>query len=188
MDSYLRPVNWILSSNITDRKELVIISPFEANKVLPTLRRSGNVTLHVFAPRVTKTMRAIDNLDFYNIPSTSAKKFSQPELMLLWIFSGQLYLPSIEAYREVCRYLGVLSGTETILRDEKIKMTMDGYVNPESRAKMGWGKCPFKNNPLPAVNALLNARCRGQDFSKSHMGLIVQGRIIPSEEFDRSRI
>ncbi|EEP79027.1 predicted protein [Uncinocarpus reesii 1704] len=181
-DLYLRPVHWILSSNIPKEKKLVIISPFEANKILAG-KNIGNVKLHIFAPRITKSMRSFDDLDFYNIPSEPQRKVSPQELRLLRLFAGQLYLSSAEEYQELCQFLGVWSGLDTRPSHQDTKITVDGYVSPSSRAEMGWKNCPFVHNPLPYINALLGARRRGQDFSKSHMGQIVQGLLLQREDF-----
>ncbi|KIJ64301.1 hypothetical protein HYDPIDRAFT_90752, partial [Hydnomerulius pinastri MD-312] len=47
-DDHLRPVNWILSSNSKQNPTLVIISPWEANGLMPDIRLSKNVHLHVY--------------------------------------------------------------------------------------------------------------------------------------------
>ena len=73
-NNYLRPVNWVLSSNNPqDGNLLVIISPFEANALIPEIRRSRRVTLHVYAPKISKACFSFDKLDFYNIPPTPEK-------------------------------------------------------------------------------------------------------------------
>ena len=53
-DEYLRPVNWILSSTIT--KEILVISPYKADKLFTELECQFIVRLHVYTPKITKTM------------------------------------------------------------------------------------------------------------------------------------
>jgi hypothetical protein len=57
LSDYLRPVNWILSSGSGKDSVVVVISPYEANALLPIIRKSKKVRLHVYAPRVAASMR-----------------------------------------------------------------------------------------------------------------------------------
>ena len=56
VDSFMRPVRWILSytgkSCNENKTRWVIISPFEANHLLPAIRKSAHVTLHLYSPRL----------------------------------------------------------------------------------------------------------------------------------------
>ncbi|KAG1849516.1 hypothetical protein F4604DRAFT_1971218 [Suillus subluteus] len=67
-DEYLRPVNWIV---ISDVGLLVIMSPNEVDILLPDIRNSNVVHLCVYTPRTTNTMKACDDLQLYRVPSTS---------------------------------------------------------------------------------------------------------------------
>lgn len=56
VDSYLRPVQWIISfpkekGAYISKHQLMIISPFEADQLLPLVWISRYVTLHLYAPR-----------------------------------------------------------------------------------------------------------------------------------------
>ncbi|KAL2356430.1 hypothetical protein BJ546DRAFT_947666 [Cryomyces antarcticus] len=64
-DDFLRPVRWALTSTMTD--DVLLISPYEANELIGQVRKSDKVTLHVFSPRTTKSMVAMDDLLFYNV-------------------------------------------------------------------------------------------------------------------------
>ena len=68
-DSYLRPVQWILSTTKKDVPSvshfLAIISPVEAEQLLPTIQKSNIVTLHLYAPRSTQGYDPLDELDLY---------------------------------------------------------------------------------------------------------------------------
>ncbi|KAF8270963.1 hypothetical protein EI94DRAFT_1721603 [Lactarius quietus] len=72
MTDYLRPVLWILSSGSGKKSIAIVISPFEANELLPVIRTSGKVRLHIYAPRITSSMRSFSNLTFYSIPECRA--------------------------------------------------------------------------------------------------------------------
>ena len=49
LTDYLRPVNWVLSSGFGKKSVAIVISPYEANELLPIIRKSGVVRLH-FTP------------------------------------------------------------------------------------------------------------------------------------------
>jgi len=94
---YLRPVNWILSSGSGKNSTVVVISPYEANELLPIIRKSDRVRLHIYAPRVTSSMRSFSDLTFYTVPDQpdpQTRQWSAPAhvRMELNLFAGQLYL------------------------------------------------------------------------------------------------
>ncbi|KAJ6485650.1 hypothetical protein C8R45DRAFT_278518 [Mycena sanguinolenta] len=69
MDSYLRPVQWVMSTSKSSDL-LILISPFEANKWLPEIRRSSIVHLHLYSPRTSRnTFRPLDGLDSFTVPT-----------------------------------------------------------------------------------------------------------------------
>src|ERR1700733_12611554 len=53
---YIRPINWIFSFNENapdcDSGALILLSPFEVDELLPTIRKSNFVHLHMYSPRV----------------------------------------------------------------------------------------------------------------------------------------
>ncbi|KAF8123207.1 hypothetical protein EV363DRAFT_1357363, partial [Boletus edulis] len=57
VDEFLRPVQWILSSQTAVRQILIILSPYEVNQLLPDIRNSKHVHLHLYTPRMTKSMK-----------------------------------------------------------------------------------------------------------------------------------
>jgi hypothetical protein len=66
-DSYQRHVQWVLSSVDSSNtvRHLVIISPYEADELLPVISKSSNVTLHVYSPRSSMVYRPLDHLMLY---------------------------------------------------------------------------------------------------------------------------
>src|SRR6266702_3908368 len=92
LTDHLRPVNWVLSSGSGRNSIAIIISPHEANELLPIIRKSGKVQLHVYAPRVTASMRSFSDLAFYSIPESPAREWTAPAHLRieLNLFAGQL--------------------------------------------------------------------------------------------------
>ncbi|KAI9441030.1 hypothetical protein H4582DRAFT_2128066 [Lactarius indigo] len=104
LSDYLRPVNWVLSSGSGNDSTAIVISSHEANELLPIIRKSGKVQLHIYAPRVTTSMRSFSDLAFYTIPESPAREWTAPAHLQikLNLFAGQLYFDSREQYQRVC--------------------------------------------------------------------------------------
>jgi hypothetical protein len=108
----LRPVNWILSSGSGKESVAIVISPYEANELLPIIRKSGKVRLHIYSPRVTASMRSFSDLTFYTIPESPGKKWTAAAHLRteLDLFAGQLYFGSVQEYRRLCALLALHMG------------------------------------------------------------------------------
>ncbi|KAI0293175.1 hypothetical protein B0F90DRAFT_1835495, partial [Multifurca ochricompacta] len=93
LTDYLHPINWVLSSGSGKNSTVIVISPHEANELLPDICKSKTVRLHIYAPRVTTSMRSFSNLAFYSIPALPTGSWSSPAHVRteLNLFSGQLY-------------------------------------------------------------------------------------------------
>jgi hypothetical protein len=78
LTDYLRPVNWVVSSGIGEDSVAIVISPYEANELLPVIRKSDNVRLHIYAPRVTASMRSFSDLTFHTITASAVAAWTVP--------------------------------------------------------------------------------------------------------------
>lgn len=68
-DSFLRPVNWILSFKGQNREPTyLILSPFEVQELLPQMRGQTRVRLHVYSPRMSLSNRSLEDLSFCAVP------------------------------------------------------------------------------------------------------------------------
>jgi hypothetical protein len=67
-NSYMRPAHWVLSSSKGGTTVLLVISPYEANELLPVIRSSKVVRLHVYRARVIQASRSMSDLKFCVIP------------------------------------------------------------------------------------------------------------------------
>ncbi|KAF8326322.1 uncharacterized protein EI90DRAFT_2975813 [Cantharellus anzutake] len=179
-NEFLRPVNWILSS--IHGSMLVVCSPFEVNELLPEIRRSGNVRLHVYSPRTSQPMKSFDDLKFYTIPSlpTTWTYLGRLTVSQLNIFSGQLYINDFETYLELCNFLGINTSHDG--RNE-VETQIDGFVLPKKRTGEMNLACPFDISPLPFIRKLTSLRRKGTSYASTHLGRIVNGAFIQPEEF-----
>jgi len=182
-DYFLRPVNWIISSTV-DRSILVILSSFEVNRLLPEIRRSRNVHLHMYSPRVTLSTPTYESLQFCTIPPLP--HLWQPDLPLvdqLNIFSGQLYFRDYKAYKRVCGFLGLYLDEPTA--EMTTMLQCDGFVKKSHRQVLGMNQdSPFERSPVPFLRALVGFRRKGQSSMASHMGHALHGRLLKEEDME----
>ncbi|KAL1736788.1 hypothetical protein EV714DRAFT_242226 [Schizophyllum commune] len=183
-DGFIRPVQWIVTTNAFP-DVLLLISPFEADKIIADIRRSPTVRLHVYSPRVSRNMRAFDDLKFLITPSAAASSFLPPAsitILELNLFACNLFLRDKDAFRQVCQLLGLHLGE--IPDALKGRVGVDGFVSQQDdRDALGIVACLFEKSPSAVLRALLDLRRKGQGFLLTHIGQMLYGNEIGSDEF-----
>ncbi|KAG6816476.1 hypothetical protein H0H87_005763 [Tephrocybe sp. NHM501043] len=178
---YLRPVNWILS--VPAHQVLIVISPFEANALLPAISKSKHVHLHIYTPRVNKNMQSTEDLSFFSVPalpaSTDPLSFITEPMMQLNLWAGQLYLKDLEMYTQLCRFLGLI-GTESGPR----MWDIDGFVKAENRTGAMKKQCQMVLSPVAFLKLLFNLRRKGMGYEATHMGKILNAKPLELKEFE----
>ncbi|KAH9038807.1 hypothetical protein EDB85DRAFT_392096 [Lactarius pseudohatsudake] len=174
LTDYLRPVNWVLTSGSGRNSVAIIISPHEANELLPTIRKSGKVRLHVYAPRVTASMRSFSDLAFHTIPSTPAREWTAPAHLRieLNLFAGQLYFDSREQYHRVCELLALHMAHPGAKHVE-----VDGFVPPAHRTGES---SPFSVSAISMFKTLTGLRRKGMGFGGTDLGRVLDARPLSS--------
>ena len=174
---FLKPPRWLLSWTKDHNGRLpdpllLILSQYEANELLPSIRASKFVQLHLYAPRVTPSMPIFDNLSFLGVPPQQI----DPMLILqLNLFAGQLYPTNYADYARICEFLGVdIEG--------KLRPQSDGFVLPRNRHGQLRGS-PFTTSPMLFLKELFGLRRKGQGYDKSPMGMLLSGRILKEDAF-----
>ena len=175
LNDYLRPVNWILSSGSGKNSTVVVISPYEANALLPIIRKSSKVRLHVYAPRVTSSMRSFSNLTFHAIPDALAQPWSSPAHIRteLNLFAGQLYFDSREEYERVCQLLAL-----SMAHPGAEYCEVDGFVPPAYRTG---GSSPLTTSRVAILKRLIGLRRKGMGYSRTHLGQILNANPLSEE-------
>ncbi|KAK7053179.1 hypothetical protein VNI00_003798 [Paramarasmius palmivorus] len=178
---YIRPVNWLLTGK---DGILVALSPYEINELLPRIRISENVNLHIYTPRTTQDMNTIDHLKLYCIPSLPLtwKAPSQTTIDLLNLAAGQLYFSDYEGYLRVCALLGICTPEDQKQADMRVQA--DGFIRPEDRVGRVRDTCIFDKSPLPYLKVLTGFRRKGQTYSATHLGKILDTRFLHRDMFD----
>lgn len=185
-DSYQRPVQWILTSTGSSPKELrvntvkhmMIISSFEAQELLPQIKQSQMVTLHLYAPRLNRGFPSLDGLNLYSVPARPIVATLPRNLIVqLNLFAGQLYLNSFKEYVEVCETLGLAWKPE-----DGCVVAADGFiVSGEGVGKENEG---FKDSPVKFLQVLMTKIRRNcESIDKTDLGNILEGSVLTREYF-----
>jgi hypothetical protein len=193
--TYARAVRWIASSRVSGKLVLVAISPYEANQLLPFIRKSDKVHLHVYTPRVVRCMRSFSDLSFHVVPALPSS-WQVPKVAIqsqLNIFAGQLYFDSYEAVVELCAFLGVLSPeSERLYEKRHIQRGSDGFIPPEHRQDtmalrtvlQAFEHKSFKQSIIHILKDHVVMRRHGVSFFRTHIGQILHGRQLTRDEFE----
>jgi len=174
LTEYLRPVNWILTSGSGKDGIVIAISPYEANALLPIIRKEKKVRLNMYTPRVTSSMRSFSDLTFYSIPESPAETWTSPThaKIALNLFAGQLFFDNKEEYENVCILLA-LSRAHPGAKYNQI----DGFVPPAYRTGR---PSPFAESKIGVLKTLIVLRRKGIGYSRTHLGQILNA--IPLSE------
>ncbi|KAL9051900.1 MAG: hypothetical protein Q9162_005738 [Coniocarpon cinnabarinum] len=172
-DAYARPVNWILWSMID--QIAIVVSPHEAEKLVPILRKAKDPQTHLltYSAPVTRKMLCFDDLNYYAIPPLpDGWKAPQWLRREIGIFAGKLYF-KFEDYTDLCRYLNVkpkIAGSGAQIDEMNQSKTPSAHLRTE--------------RPLHFLQQWISMRRRGQDFSHTPMGFVVQSKELdPSHPF-----
>jgi hypothetical protein len=181
LDDFLRAVQWILTATNSPHK-LLLLSPFEANELLPRVRMSENASLHMYSPRTSRNVRSIEDLNFFTV---SRRDFSRPDSRIMHelnLFSGQLFFSDRKSLEEVCHMLGLCLGEIPDALQGKIDV--GGFAQDEGvRRILDIRNCLFRANPLAALRELVGWRRKGQGYNLTHVGLMLHGNNLGDNEF-----
>lgn len=176
-DNFIRPVNWVLVGQGSASADVLLLSPYEANELLPAIRESSNVSLQVYAPRTSKSMYAFSRLDFLSI-NRSPIRPAVETLCTLNLFAGMLYFDSFQEYQEFCQFCGLIGGKFMVTPNTRV-------FKPGFESLTDWREdrisSAFEKSPLPLINALLGMRRKGDDWASTHVGRIVEARDLKEE-------
>jgi hypothetical protein len=179
-DAFHRNVQWILSFNKSATSggdiSLLVLSPWEANALLPQIERSKFVHLHTYAPRPNLSLPTLQDLRLCVTPPLPPG-WSAPRalVMQLNLFAGQLYFETLEEYRELCIYLGLSWKSN----DGSSGVAADGFVGQAM-----YPRCRFRQSPNAFLHFVMaNIRRDRQDISRTHLGRMLAGEILGEADF-----
>ncbi|KAI0099774.1 hypothetical protein GGR51DRAFT_535017 [Nemania sp. FL0031] len=183
LDGYQRPVQWVLTASQTPNgavEHMMIISPYEADKLVHKFKKSNCVALHLYAPCSNSAYESLDTLDLYTIPETLKDREIPLRLVTaLNLFSGQLYISSYEGYVDTCKFLG-LSWEPT--RSGEI-IEADGFIRRDRAGRVG-GESGLSASPVEFFRVLLSKIRRNcEAIDKTHMGQVLDNQLLSPEDF-----
>ncbi|KAF7935181.1 uncharacterized protein EAE97_008088 [Botrytis byssoidea] len=185
IDTFLRPVNWVVTSEgINGLSLCVIFSPFEVQELRSAIQNNEKVVLSIYSPRLSLSSRSFESLDVHKIPTASKLPSIHPRIiMLLNLFAGQLYLRSHHEYIHVCQFLGLCYYPP----QDDVEIGCDNFVPLSSRASFDpimKEVCPFEKSPVNFLQRVFSLRRKGQSFEDTHMGRILNGELLSRKDFD----
>jgi hypothetical protein len=133
-DSFLRPVNWIISFKGRDRQPMyLILSHFEVQELLPYMRGQDRVRLHVYSARLSLSSRSLEDLSFCAVPPVRENSITPAISTVLNLFVGQRYLGDVAEYRTLSRFLAILFQEPS----QGVEVGADGWIIPRNSDTSG---------------------------------------------------
>ncbi|PQE21089.1 p-loop containing nucleoside triphosphate hydrolase protein [Rutstroemia sp. NJR-2017a WRK4] len=186
-DNFLRPVNWILWSMVTE--SALVVTPEEAEALIPIVRTSKKPVCHLltYAAPVTRKMLHFANLRFYALPALS--QWTPPIWFTveLGLFAGRLYFDFNE-YEYLCKFLGFEPGAvidELLLEEEEsydfVEDATEDVNNGTEEPKKSSNCTGLTSKPLSFLHEWLTVRRKGQDFAYTPMGFVCQGKPLTAD-------
>lgn len=183
MDTYLRSAQWVLTDRQKDGgvRTMVIISPYEANKLIETIRTSEHAVLRLFAPRINLGFFPLDHLALYTIPSPVHQMIPTRLVIELMLFAGQPYFASFEQYVEVCKFLCLAHEAAA----ENLAVRSDGFIDPASHRSERDPDTILKESPVKFLKVLMTRVRRAcEGIEKTHLGKLLEGAVPTEEDFE----
>jgi hypothetical protein len=186
VDDFLRPVEWVVTSQVQRSPLIVAFSPYEVNKLLPIFRTSTKAKLHLFAPRTSLGMRSLEDLQLFTLPTNIPRTpISSPLAQQLNLYSGTLYLRDIQSYRDVCRALRLHFGDLASEIADMGVINSNGFVKDRgAREELGLVGKGFEEDPVQFLRKLTHLRRNGRSFLPSHLGQILFGVGLTDTSFE----
>jgi hypothetical protein len=173
-DGFHRPVQWVLTSTLsrTSTRSMVVISPFEAQKLMQKIKAHQKVTLHTYSPRSNLEYRPLDSLDLFTEGATFDSVIPRHLIIQLNLFAGQLYLGSFNEYKEVCEFLGLAWNVQ----EDGTEIQSDGFI-------VSGGQSTFTQSPVKFLRLLMaKIRRNGRAIDKTHIGRILEGALLEKSD------
>lgn len=168
-DRFLRPVWWIV--RIEDMKKsgkhiLVLLSSYECDRLMPSLRQSIKSTLYMYRPRLSKfhsnLLRNI-KLQVSGMPKSNVIELNDE--VQIAMYSGSMNFADGIEQTAYCGFLGVIPRPRTSHLESAFEngiIRPNGFVIPENRQYSKEmsncvGQCKFKENPVDLAIKLIEA-------------------------------
>lgn len=168
-EDYLRPVWWV--AHIIHREGddiFLLLSSYEANRLLPLFRRSTRAALMSYRPRLSQTHSNLlnnDTLEVTGINTHSGKRIGMEDEIQIGMYAGSMYFRSEEEQNSYCGFMGLIPVPRTVEMELAFKeglITPNSYVLPENRSHSAAisqlvKNCKFQRNPVGLAVKIIEA-------------------------------
>ena len=183
MDVYLRPVQWILRRYSKHHDVFFIISPFEVQSLFYSISNSAHVSLHLYAPRPNLSYQPLDSLDLYTSGFKDGAEAAIPESIKIQLnlFSGQLYVDSLEEYNKIRGFIGIAPPSDS----DQIETNPDASVSKTQRE----ASTELQAKIIDALKVLMmKIRRNCKTIDKTHLGKLLDKKIMGPEDFEANSV
>jgi len=196
-DWSLRPVTWLISTSFIfkDSITLILLSPFEVNELLPDIRASQFVNLHMYSAQVQASAPNFDSLTYATIPALQdnwENRFgSQRDALMTQVnlYAGGVFFRNYETYRRTCEFLGIFGrdggpkGVKPygLLARRKNLWEQD---TPKVGGVASLTRGGFQKSPFEFLRRLAEVRREGVEIGQTHLGFLLQSRELQREDFE----
>jgi len=139
----------------------LLISPFEAEKLIARIISSHQVTLSCFIPRKRGSQQISDLLDFFHVGAPLPKSITTMALQELRIFSGQLHAHNDEDLEYLTCFLGFKATSW-----EAAKSRSGFVISRDHRHS----SCPFDHDPTQLMIWIHLMRFHGTSCDRTPVG------------------
>lgn len=168
-DRFLRPVWWIV--RIEDMKKsgnhiLVLLSSYECDRLIPSLRQSIKSTLYMYRPRLSKYhSNLLRNIKLHVSGMQKSNAIDLTDEVQIAMYSGSMNFADEIEQSAYCGFLGVIPRPRTSHLESAFEngiIRPNGFVIPENRQYSKEmsncvGQCKFKENPVDLAIKLIEA-------------------------------
>jgi hypothetical protein len=186
LDSFLRPPCWLVvvppssssgRDNSSSSSTVVLVSPYEANALMPAFRQGGSgtasgVSLHMYAPRMRPQQSTLLLRPALALPldsssssvSSSSVSVTAQQQAQLAAFSGSLFFATAVEQHAYGTFLGLCPRPRTKAQEAAFSsgsVERSGFVLPAERAAVASqlvAVCKFKQCPVALVEKILQLR------------------------------
>ncbi|EXK26577.1 hypothetical protein FOMG_16823 [Fusarium oxysporum f. sp. melonis 26406] len=179
-----RPAYMRTCANEILSERLLVVSPYEAQKLLPDIEKSQHVSLRIYSPWVNLGFESLDHLNLYTVPQMqNCSAIPRSLITPLNVFFGQLYLSSYCDYIHLCDFLGLA----WMAADGTVGFGPDGWIPPTLSTNTCINRSGLSKSPVPFLKILFTKiRQECQSIRKSHMGKILEGVRLHMEDWAES--
>lgn len=185
-DAYLRPVMWIARiENIrgASKEILILLSPYECNRLLPYFRESKKSTLMMYRPRLSQShSNLICDVQLHITGRPTSNQIERNIEVQIGMFAGAMYFATEEEQNAYCDFLGLIPQPW----DQEFNKRYGRIFPPQSKGFVPIthrqyspeifdlvGLCEFNDSPVNFAIKLIEARYQ-MLLKESHVASILE--------------